>query len=113
MKRLQQESFSKTMLRWETALIWIMSISFIVLAFYCIYKGFTGSLPWLSAMVGFPWSAYGVSQAAYYHKSKAENTKNGVKYEAMLLEAQRLCREANQQTDNSIDLEDNPDNYQI
>ena len=43
-----------------------------------------GSLPWLAAMVRFPWAAYGVSQAFYYKKSLAENTKNGVRYESVL-----------------------------
>lgn len=81
--------FSKTLLKQESTLIWIMSLSFIILAFYCIAKGFTGSLPWLSSMVGFPWTAYGVSQAFYYNKSKAENTSGGIKHESVLLEAQK------------------------
>ena len=81
--------FSKTLLKQESALIWIMSLSFIVLAFYCIHEGFTGSLPWLAAMVGFPWTAYGVSQAMYYRKSQKENTAGGIKYESVILEAQQ------------------------
>ena len=68
-----------------------MSLSFIVLAFYCIHEGFTGSLPWLAAMVGFPWTAYGVSQACYYRKAMAENTKDGVKFESVLLESQKIA----------------------
>ena len=86
--------FSKILLKQESALIWILSISFILLAFYCIFQGFTGSLPWLSAMVGFPWTAYGVSQAMYYNKSKAENTNGGIKYEALLMEAQKIATES-------------------
>lgn len=83
-----KKEFSKTLLKQESALIWIMSLSFIVLAFYCIHEGFTGSLPWLAAMVGFPWTAYGVSQAMYYKKSEKENTTGGIKYESIILEAQ-------------------------
>ena len=86
--------FSKTLLKQESALIWIMSLSFIVLAFYCIHEGFTGSLPWLAAMVGFPWTAYGVSQAMYYRKSEKENTIGGVKYESVILEAQNKFQQA-------------------
>ena len=89
--------FSKILLRQESALIWILSISFILLAFYCIFQEFTGSLPWLSAMVGFPWTAYGVSQAMYYNKSKAENTSGGIKYEALLMEAQKIATESEQE----------------
>ena len=86
--------FSKTLLKQESALIWIMSLSFIVLAFYCIHEGFTGSLPWLAAMVGFPWTAYGVSQAMYYNKSQKENTVGGIKYESVILEAQQRYKNA-------------------
>lgn len=82
----KKTEFSKVLLKQEAALIWIMSIGFLVLAFYCIYMGFVGSLPWLSAMVGFPWTAYGVSQAMYYKKSMAENTSGGVKYESVISE---------------------------
>lgn len=35
-------------------------------------------------MVGFPWGAYGVSQACYYGKSMKENTVGGIKYETAL-----------------------------
>lgn len=44
--------------------------------------GYTGSLPWLSAMVSFPWAAYAVSAGFYYSKSKAENTVGGITYES-------------------------------
>lgn len=84
------KEFSKTLLKQESALIWIMSLSFIVLAFYCIHEGFTGSLPWLAAMVGFPWTAYGVSQAMYYRKSMKENTCGGIKYETVMEEARKI-----------------------
>ena len=48
-----------------------------------------GSLPWLAAMVGFPWTAYGVSQAMYYRKAMAENTAGGIKFESVVAEAQK------------------------
>ena len=83
--------FSKTLLKQESALIWIMSLSFIVLAFYCIHEGFMGSLPWLAAMVGFPWTAYGVSQAMYYRKSMAENTNGGIKFETAVKEIEAMA----------------------
>lgn len=85
--------FSKFLLKQESALIWIMSLSFIILAFYCIHEDFVGSLPWLAAMVGFPWTAYGVSQAMYYRKSMAENTSGGIKYETVIAEAAQKAAE--------------------
>lgn len=70
----KKHEFSKVLLIQESILIWILTLSFIILAFICILFGYLGTLPWLAAMAGFPWTAYGVSQAFYYNKSKAENT---------------------------------------
>lgn len=70
----KKHEFSKVLLIQESILIWILTLSFIILAFICILLGYLGTLPWLAAMAGFPWTAYGVSQAFYYNKSKAENT---------------------------------------
>lgn len=74
-------TFSKTLLVQESILIWILSISFIGLAYLCVTKGYTGSLPWLTVTLTGAWTAYGVSQAMYYSKSKAENTKGGIIYD--------------------------------
>ena len=78
--------FSKLLLLQESILIWIITIAFIILSFYCVVNQYFGELPWLTAMVSFPWSAYGVSQVFYYEKSKKENTKNGIKYETTMKE---------------------------
>lgn len=82
--------FSKMLLLQESVLIWIMTLSFIVLAFYCISLGFMGSLPWLAAMVGCPWTAYAVSQTYYYKKAMSENCAGGLKYEATLAELNKI-----------------------
>lgn len=80
----KKKEFSKVLLIQESVLIWIMTISFIILAFYCISREYLGELPWLSAMVALPWTAYGISQGFYYNKAKAENTKDGIVYETAL-----------------------------
>lgn len=82
----QKREFSKTLLIQESALIWISTLAYIVLAFYCIFNGYMGSLPWLTASASLPWAAYGVSQVYYYKKSMAENTKDGVKYASVMKE---------------------------
>ena len=82
----QKREFSKTLLIQESALIWISTLAYIILAFYCIYNGYMGSLPWLTASGSLPWAAYGVSQVYYYKKSMAENTKDGVKYASVMKE---------------------------
>lgn len=129
----KNSEFSKTLLKQESALIWIMSLSFIALAFYCIHEGFTGSLPWLAAMVGFPWTAYGVSQAMYYRKSMKENTCGGIKFETVMEEARKISAQYNDAAGFEFDFDpfangidpfatskadtyessDNVDNYQI
>ena len=86
----QKREFSKSLLIQESVLIWIITISFIILAFICVFKGYLGTLPWLTAMVSLPWTAYGVSAGFYYNKSKAEKTQGGIVYESAMLEnAQR------------------------
>ena len=82
----QKREFSKTLLIQESALIWISTLAYIALAFYCIFNGYMGSLPWLTASASLPWAAYGVSQVYYYKKSMAENTKEGVKYASVMKE---------------------------
>lgn len=74
-------AFSKWLLVQESALIWITTLVLLILAFYCVVNQYFGELPWITAMVGFPWAAYGVSQKCYYEKAMAENTKNGIVYE--------------------------------
>ena len=82
----QKREFSKTLLIQESVLIWIVTLSFIAMAFMAIKNNYLGSLPWLAAFASCPWVAYGVSQACYYNKSKAENTINGIKYDTMIKE---------------------------
>ena len=80
----KKSEFSKLLLIQESILIWIVTIALLVLAFVCISKEYFGELPWIAAMVGFPWAAYGVSQMYYYKKSMAENTKDGIKYDTVM-----------------------------
>lgn len=88
-KKNKKREFSKTLLIQESVLIWIVTLAFLLLAFYCIRLGYTGSLPWLTALSGLPWTAYGVSQACYYKKSTVENSKNGIKYDTVMAQLQQ------------------------
>lgn len=83
-KKSNKKEFSKVLLIQESALIWIISIAFIILAFVCVKNAYFGELPWLTAMVGLPWGAYAVSQAFYYRKAMKENVKDGIKYESVM-----------------------------
>lgn len=90
------KEFSKKLLVQESILIWIITLTFIALAFICVANGYIGELPWLTTMVAFPWGAYGVSQAAYYHKSTKENTVGGITYETAV---NSLCYEETEEED--------------
>ena len=81
-----KREYSKGLLIQESVLIWITSLLYIALAFYCIMQGYTGSLPWITASASLPWAAYGVSQVFYYKKSMLENTKGGIKYDTVMKE---------------------------
>lgn len=78
----EKQSFSKTLLIQESLLIWIHTLSMIVLAYICVFIGYYAELPWLTAMVALPWTAYAVSQHAYYKKAQAENTEGGIVFES-------------------------------
>lgn len=82
----KKTEFSKKLLIQESILIWIVTLAFIVLAFFCVFNQYFGELPWLTAMVSLPWAAYGVSQACYYRKAEKENTKGGIKYDTVMQE---------------------------
>lgn len=113
--------FSKLLLFQESILIWIMTLSFIVLAFYCISLGFMGSLPWLAAMVGCPWAAYAVSQTYYYKKATIENKAGGIKYETTLAEINKMASQYEDAATFEVDYDfnapytatDNVEEYQI
>lgn len=89
--KLKNKPFSKVLLIQESVLIWILTLAFIILAFVCVGKDYTGSLPWLSVTLTGAWAAYGVSQAMYYNKSKAENTAGGIVYETAVKNNNQDC----------------------
>lgn len=67
-------AFSKKLINDVRSLLWIVTVGGILLAFYCVYKDYTSSLPWVSAMVGLPWASHATICSLYLNKSKAENT---------------------------------------
>ena len=83
-KEKKKTEFSKQLLIQESILIWINTISMLILAYFCVKSQYFGELPWLAVMAGLPWAAYGVSQACYYDKAKSENTAGGIKYDTVM-----------------------------
>ena len=81
-KAKRKPDYSKSMISDIRALLWLVTTGGIVLAAYCIHKGYTGSLPWLSAMVGLPWSAHGVVCSFYLNMAKSDHKEGGITFES-------------------------------
>lgn len=79
-RKKKKNQFSKTLLVQESLLIWVITLSGIIMAFMCIYMNSFVELPWIVSLITAPWAAYGVSQAFYYKKSEKENTEGGITY---------------------------------
>lgn len=75
-------AFSKRLIADIRVLLWVVTLGGLALAAYCIYRGFTGSLPWLSAMVGLPWTAHGVVCSFYLNMAKSDHKEGGITFEA-------------------------------
>lgn len=78
----QKQDFSKRLIADIRVLLWVVTLGGLVLAAYCIRRGFTGSLPWLSAMVGLPWSAHGVVCSFYLNMAKSDHKEGGITFES-------------------------------
>lgn len=78
--------FSKMIMKMEMRLLWLNTIGVLGLAYYSVYKGSDAAFPWLTAMVGLPWAAWGVSKTGYTMKSTKENTSGGIVYESAMRE---------------------------
>ena len=63
-------------------LLGAVTVGGLVLAAWCIHRGYTGSLPWLSAMVGLPWTAHGTVCAFYLNLCKSDHKEGGITFEA-------------------------------
>lgn len=74
MKKEKKLEFSKKLVRDIRGLLWVISVGGIALAFYCVYKDYTSSLPWIASLVGLPWASHATVCGLYLNKSKAENT---------------------------------------
>ena len=77
----KQQEFSKRLIADIRLLLWVVTVGGLVLAAWCIHRGYTGSLPWLSAMVGLPWAAHGTVCAFYLNMAKADHREGGITFE--------------------------------
>ena len=80
--REKQQEFSKRLISDIRLLLWVVTVGGLVLAACCIRRGYTGSLPWLSAMVGLPWAAHGTVCAFYLNLAKSDHREGGITFES-------------------------------
>lgn len=78
----RQSDFSKQLIADIRALLWVVTVGGLLLAAYCIRTGYTGALPWLTAMVGLPWTAHGVVCSNYLSMAKSDHKRGGITFEA-------------------------------
>lgn len=74
--------FSKRLISDIRALLWVVTVGGLLLAAYCIRVDYAGALPWLSAMVGLPWTAHGTVCAFYLNMAKSDHKEGGITFEA-------------------------------
>lgn len=73
--------FSKRLIADIRALLWAVTIGSLLLAAYCIRVDYAGALPWLTAMVGLPWTAHGTVCAFYLNMAKSDHREGGITFE--------------------------------
>ena len=83
-EKKSKRQFSKTLTILVLATTFIISMYTLYLCKLCIQLNFSGSLPFLSALIGLAQGSCGYVLSKYFDKSKAENTKNGIVYENSL-----------------------------
>ncbi len=74
--------YSKRITNDMRGLLWVISVGGLLLAFYCVRRGFEGGLPWITAMVGLPWTAWGTAAAFYLNLAKSDHKAGGITYDA-------------------------------
>lgn len=77
-----RQDFSKQLIADIRALLWVVTVGGLLLAAYCIHTGYAGALPWLTAMVGLPWTAHGVVCSNYLSMAKSDHRRGGITYES-------------------------------
>ena len=62
----------------------VATLAVLALCGLAIVRQFQGALPYLTTLIGALQAVTGVVLGAYFNKSKAENTKGGIVYDAAL-----------------------------
>lgn len=84
-QRKQREimlEYSKRITADMRGLLWVISVGALLLAFLCAILRFEAAFPWITAMVGLPWTAWGTAAAFYLTLAKSDHKEGGITFEA-------------------------------
>ena len=73
--------YSKKLVTDIRSLLWVVTVGGLLLAFYCVRKNYLGALPWVTSMVGLPWTAHGVICSFYINMAKSDHKVGGITFE--------------------------------
>ena len=76
-----KSEYSKKLVTDIRSLLWVVTIGGLLLAFYCVHKNYLGALPWVTSMVGLPWTAHGVICSFYLNMAKSDHKVGGITFE--------------------------------
>lgn len=82
--RKQAREFTQYMIVSDNAILWFISISYVVLAGYSIYKNYVGALPWLTSGQTLAFGGWATVQCFLIKKSEKQNTKGGITYDSVM-----------------------------
>lgn len=82
--RRKAKEFTQYMIVSDNAILWFISISYVVLAGYSIYKNYTGALPWLTSGQALAFGGWATVQCFLIKKSEKQNTKGGITYDTAM-----------------------------
>ena len=73
--------YSKKLVTDIRSLLWVVTVGGLLLSFYCVSKNYLGALPWVTSMVGLPWTAHGVICSFYLNMAKSDHKVGGITFE--------------------------------
>lgn len=74
--------YSKRIIHDTRPLLWIVTIGGMLLAFFAVWSGYVGSLPWIGSMVGLPWASHGIICSFYLRMAESDHKEGGITFEA-------------------------------
>ena len=78
--------FTQLLVLSDGGLMWVITIGYMILAAYAIYKGYQGALPWLTGTPAAAFAGWSAVRAFLIKKSEKQNTKGGITYDLAMKE---------------------------